>query len=347
MNKRIKLILIVLVILISSTIIYITYNYFRIKNAKIEVELKDDLVLEFNDKKHVSDFIEKINGKISNDYIIDSNKLGNKNIKFSFTNNDGIKVKYAFKIKVVDTIAPVIWLGNNYNLEKGSDVVLTDKILCGDNYDNKPNCFIEGDYDINTPGTYPLTFKAIDSSGNAESKSFNLNVYEPIKTETKEDNKETTKEPEKEDENKESEEAETNIPVNEEKSAENTDTADTDDKQQNSSAVSTDDEASNAEINGDKSDNTADSEIPDKTENHTVDEILRSFESTFMSEEEADKKIEDFSKSVSDSQPAPDFTAKIHNHNNSQDKSGKTCGCERCRCQNGGRMQEKGGQKPN
>lgn len=150
-----------------------------------------------------------------------------------------------------------------------------------------------------------------------------------------------------EDENKESEEAETNISVNEEKSVENTDTADTDDKQQNSSAVSTDDEASNAEINGDKSDNTADSEIPEKTENHTVDEILRSFESTFMSEEEADKKIEDFSKSVSDSQPAPDFTAKIHNHNNNQDKSGKTCGCERCRCQNGRSMQEKGGQKPN
>ena len=147
-----------------------------------------------------------------------------------------------------------------------------------------------------------------------------------------------------EDENKESEEAETNIPVNEEKSAENSDTADTDDKQQNSSAGSTDDEESNAELNSDK---TADSEIPDKTENHTVDEILRSFESTFMSEEEADKKIEDFSKPVSASCPAPDFNAKIHNHNNNQDKSGKTCGCERCRCQNGGRMQEKGGQKPN
>lgn len=93
-----------------------------------------------------------------------------------------------------------------------------------------------------------------------------------------------------EDENKESEEAKTNIPVNEEKSDENTDKSDTDDKQQNSSAGSTDDEASNAEIYGDKSDNTADSEIPDKTENLTVDEILRSFESTFMSEEEADKR---------------------------------------------------------
>ena len=135
-----------------------------------------------------------------------------------------------------------------------------------------------------------------------------------------------------EDENKESEEAETNISVNEEKSAENTDTADTDDKQQNASAGSTDDEESNAVI---------------YSENHTVDEILRSFESTFMSEEEADQKIEHFSKSVSDSRPAPDFTAKIHNHNNNQDKSGKTCGCERCRCQSGGRMQEKGGQKPN
>ena len=64
-----------------------------------------------------------------------------------------------------------------------------------------------------------------------------------------------------EDENKESEEAKTNIPVNEEKSDENTDKSDTDDKQQNSSAGSTDDEASNAEIYGDKSDNTADSEI--------------------------------------------------------------------------------------
>ena len=63
MNKRIKLILIVLVILISSTIIYITYNYFRIKNAKIEVELKDDLVLEFNDKKHVSDLLKKLTEK--------------------------------------------------------------------------------------------------------------------------------------------------------------------------------------------------------------------------------------------------------------------------------------------
>lgn len=63
MNKRIKLILIVLVILISSTIIYITYNYFRIKNAKIEVELKDDLVLEFNDKSMFLILLKKLTEK--------------------------------------------------------------------------------------------------------------------------------------------------------------------------------------------------------------------------------------------------------------------------------------------
>lgn len=183
MKKKIYFSLIALGITIMIYGSYKIYNYIRIKTAKIDIILKDNLVLEFNDKKHVSEFIDSINGKIINDYIIDSTKVGNKNIKFQFINHDGIKLQYEFQIKVVDTVAPVIWLGNSYSLPKDSTVNLTDKILCGDNYDNDPNCYIEGVYNINQVGTYPLVFKAIDSSGNIKTQNFTLNIYEPKSSE--------------------------------------------------------------------------------------------------------------------------------------------------------------------
>lgn len=189
MKKSLKLIIIILLILISLFTLYRVYMYIKIKTAKIEISLKDNLTLEFNDKKHVSYFINNINGEIIDDYIINSKKLGNKKVKFSFINDDGIKLNYEFDIKIIDTVAPVIWLGNQYSLPIGSDMNLADKILCGDNYDKNPNCFIEGNYDINKIGTYPLTFKAIDNSGNIKIQPFNLTVYEPVTNTTEEINK--------------------------------------------------------------------------------------------------------------------------------------------------------------
>lgn len=178
MNKK-KILIIVMIILLIILGLFL-YQYIRIKTAKIEVELKDNLKLEFNDQKHVSDYIESINGKIVDDYIIDSSEIGIKDINFEFINDDNIKVKYSYQVEVVDTIKPLIWLGNSYNIKVGSEDDLIDLILCGDNYDNKPNCYIEGDYDTNTVGEYELVFNAIDSSGNKESQNFTLNVFEPV-----------------------------------------------------------------------------------------------------------------------------------------------------------------------
>ena len=161
--------------------IYI-YNYLRVKYAKIEVKLKDDLTVNFLEEKYVSEFIDSINGKIENDYIIDSKKVGKKHIKFHFINDDKIKVSYEFDIEVVDNVKPLIWLGDTYSIKKGSNIDLANSILCGDNYDSRPNCYIEGDYDLNTVGNYGLVYKAIDKSGNEESKDFTLTVYEPKKT---------------------------------------------------------------------------------------------------------------------------------------------------------------------
>lgn len=181
-KKIIVYILIILISLLTLFGIYKFYQYIRIKTAKIEVVLKEDLTLEFNTEKKVSDFIESINGTIVDDYIIDSSKLGEKDITFTFINDDKIKLEYTYKIEVVDTVSPLIWLGSTYRIPKDSDINLTEKILCGDNYDSNPNCYIEGEYDVHTVGDYDLVFKAVDNSGNEESVAFTLKVYEPVKT---------------------------------------------------------------------------------------------------------------------------------------------------------------------
>lgn len=176
MKKKLIIGVIVVIIAVSA---YFLYQYLKVKYAKIEVILVEDLTLEFNEKRKVSSYIESINGTILEDYNIDSTELGEKEITFEFINNDHIKVKYSYTVEVVDTVEPLIWLGSSYSVPVGSDINLAEKIMCGDNYDSNPNCYIEGEYDLNTVGSYPLVFKAVDSSGNTESVTFQLNVYQP------------------------------------------------------------------------------------------------------------------------------------------------------------------------
>jgi len=173
--KKLFILLVLIVVIVTS---YKYYNYLRIKNAKIEVTLKDNLDLVFMEDKKVSDYIESINGKIVNDYVIDSTKIGKKKVSFSFINDDKIKVSYSYNVNVIDNMPPLVWLGDSYTIYKGDDSSLTDKIICVDNYDKNPNCVIEGEYDYNVPGSYNLVFKATDSSLNETKKDFTLNVIE-------------------------------------------------------------------------------------------------------------------------------------------------------------------------
>ena len=180
MNKKLKIILIIIISLILLTGGILLYQYLRIKTATVKVVLKKDLNVEFNSKVKVADLIESINGKILTNYKIDTTKLGEKEIEFKFRNDENIKLKYTFKINIVDTTKPVVWLKDIYNVQVGSDINLKERILCGDNYDNKPQCQIEGEYDLNTVGSYNLIYRALDKNGNITSKPFQLNVYEPV-----------------------------------------------------------------------------------------------------------------------------------------------------------------------
>lgn len=185
MSKKTKTILFIMIgIVLSIALVFgivSLVQYIRIKTAKIEVSLVEDLTIEFVDKKKVSDFITSINGTIVNDYEIDTTTLGTQNVAFDFKNDDNIKVSYSYNVEVVDKTAPVIWLSGSYTLTKGQDIDIAKKVLCGDNADNSPNCYIEGEYDYNKVGTYPLIFKAEDASGNKTEQKFNLNVVEPKK----------------------------------------------------------------------------------------------------------------------------------------------------------------------
>lgn len=178
-KKTILIVSIILGVILLSIGGFLLYKYIQVKNAVIKVELKDNLEADFADTLRVSSFIENINGKIVDDYYLDTDSLGKKKIYFQYINDDGIKVKYSYEINVVDREAPLIWLGKSYNVVKGSEDNLLEKIMCGDNYDNDPICVIEGDYDLNKVGSYNLVFKATDSSKNVSEKKFTLNVNEP------------------------------------------------------------------------------------------------------------------------------------------------------------------------
>ena len=177
-KKLILIISIVVGIILLSVGGFLLYKYIEIKNAVVKVVLKDNLEADFADTLRVSSFIESINGKIVDDYYLNTDSLGKKKIDFEYINDDGIKIKYNYEINVVDREAPLIWLGKSYNVTRGSEDNLIDKIMCGDNYDNNPECVIEGDYNLDNVGSYNLVFKATDSSGNVSKKKFILNVNE-------------------------------------------------------------------------------------------------------------------------------------------------------------------------
>lgn len=179
MRIRTKLVIFIILLSILTFLIFglkPLINHLQIKYAKIEVTLKEDLTLNFTEEKHVSDFIQSINGTIVDDYIIDSTKIGEKTINFEFINDDGIRLPYEYKITIVDKVAPIIWLGDSYSITVGNNVDLAAKILCGDNEDGNVKRYIEGTYDYNTVGAYPLVYKAVDRSGNEAEKKFTLYV---------------------------------------------------------------------------------------------------------------------------------------------------------------------------
>lgn len=143
-----------------------------ITNKKLNEIRLDNLVFEYDSDILLSDILEiEIEGQL------DTQKLG-ENTKEIITNDN----KYIINYKITDTIAPIILGSTTKTTTKGKKINLVNKFMCGDNYDDRPNCYIEGDYDFDTVGTYNLKYIAKDSSGNKTTKNFKLKVKEPSKS---------------------------------------------------------------------------------------------------------------------------------------------------------------------
>ena len=160
MKKGLKYILILLAILIIGFLAYLGITKYleyreemRIKNAIIKVELIDPLEVEFNTDIKLSDLITSINGDLIDDFKINTKVVGKREIKFKYINEENIKVPYSFYVNVVDSVTPVIWLNDTYTVNVGYSKRLEYVIMCGDNYDNNPECEIVGEDGINKVGT--------------------------------------------------------------------------------------------------------------------------------------------------------------------------------------------------
>ena len=150
---------------------------YRIAHAKVLVVLKDDLDVEVYKNARVKDFITKLNGELISNDKIDTSELGKKEVTFEYINEDNIKIPYTIEINVVDKTPPVLSTYNNVYVYT-DEVNFIDDLFCGDNYDNEPKCYIEGEYDINTPNTYNINLVGEDSSNNESIKNMNLVVRE-------------------------------------------------------------------------------------------------------------------------------------------------------------------------
>ena len=143
---------------------------------ELSITLKENMETTFMSKVKVSDFIDNVNYELVDDFEIETNSIGEKEVEFSLKDVNGYTEMYNYTINVRDTEAPTIWVSSSYSVSQYSSIDLAKSIMCIDDYDENPTCVVEGYYNTNVIGTYPLVYKATDSSGNTKEESFNLIV---------------------------------------------------------------------------------------------------------------------------------------------------------------------------
>lgn len=170
-------IFLILIAFAIGTIIFI--KIYKEKNT-LQITLISNLNVEINSKVNLLSFVKDIkNGQIiTQDTEIDTSKLGNQNLELLTQNSFNEEEKINFKIKIVDTTKPSIKAKEEITIYKGKEINLLEHVSATDNSKEEISIEIEGNYDINTIGEYPLSFIASDSSKNQSKADFVLKVIE-------------------------------------------------------------------------------------------------------------------------------------------------------------------------
>lgn len=143
---------------------------------------KKNMSFNFRKTVHTSDLIEKLNGRLLTNTLVDTNAVGKRKVQVSYYNHYGfIENKYV-EIEIKDITPPTVVVNSTYYAEKGDKYNLLDKIFCADDYDDNVSCQITGDYNFDKVGKYPLKIVATDHSNNVTSKSFSLVISDKANT---------------------------------------------------------------------------------------------------------------------------------------------------------------------
>ena len=167
-----------IIIIISSVLLVLigVFCYFKFR-FKLEVTLSDELNVISGEEVNLKKFIVESNG-IFEDKNITFYEIGNKEVTISYLDKYNREKEYRFNINVIDKDMPFILAGSSISIYEGDEVDLLKGVICADYTSSDVTCLVEGSYDINEIGSYNLTYKATDESGNITTKGFILNVIE-------------------------------------------------------------------------------------------------------------------------------------------------------------------------
>lgn len=184
-----KKILITFFTIIITALLFFVYFKFIKKDAKTNIiytdamidqniEINNDLTIEFGNVKHLSDYI-KIKKYRFKDVEIKYEELGEVQVKFSYKDEE--RTNYRFiKINVVDTTKPWISVPSYKTVVINTKPEFINSFFCGDNHDPYVERHLEGEYDLSNVGTYHVKYVATDLSNNKSEKDMILNVVEKI-----------------------------------------------------------------------------------------------------------------------------------------------------------------------
>lgn len=152
--------------------------YNKQEKNKLKVNLKKDLNVEVNSEVTLNDMVDNItNGTLVNGSDkIDTSVLGTNKLKLVIKNKEDKEEEYKFTIKITDTISPVIEAKNEITSYVGRDIDLLEYASVSDNSGEELEIKINGEYDLNKEGEYPLEYISIDSSKNETKYAFTLKV---------------------------------------------------------------------------------------------------------------------------------------------------------------------------
>lgn len=190
-KKKIKLkkSAIILIIMLPIIILIITVLLY-IKSKELKIVYKKEVRVPINEKLYNTDSIESIrNGKIhTKKELIDTKRIGEKQIDFEVENHFKKIKKYNYKVIVYDDELPKIVYKDKIETEEGKEIDLLKDVNVSDNSKEDIKVNIEGEYDFNKSGEYELYYTAKDSSGNEAKEKFTLIVTKKKEKEEKKKN---------------------------------------------------------------------------------------------------------------------------------------------------------------